>query len=156
MSLNASFTVSIWFFCSHPPSSHFLEPNCNLYSFQSFWCVFNTAMLVRTSRMCERCRTKSSNVIVHVSVIFPRMYFSTIRRGWTAITGLKRYWDFRLYRQFSFLPVSGTLSGGSGLVVTQGTSTFTSCAGLSRGLGLLLLPLLLKKQVNKVTVPLNL
>lgn len=153
MSLNASFTVSVWFFCSHPPTSHFLEPDSKLYSFQAFWCIFNTATLVRTSRMCERCRTKSTNVTVHMSVILPHMYFSTSRRGWTAITGLERYWDLRLSGQFSFLLVSGTLPGASGLAGTQGTSTFASCAGLA--LGLLLL-LLLKKQVNEVTVPLNL
>lgn len=38
-----------------------------------------TAALVRSSKMRERYRTKSTNVIVHVSVTFLHTYFSTVK-----------------------------------------------------------------------------
>lgn len=88
---------------------------------------FNTAALVRSSKMRERYRTKSTNVIVHVSVTFLHTYFSTIRccshqkrlncyNRPEKVLGLQTLW------QLSFLLMSGILSGSSGLLVTQGTS----------------------------------
>lgn len=158
MSLNASFTVSSWFFYSHPPASHFLEPGSELSSFQPFWCIFNTATLVRTSKMHERDRTKSTHVTVHVSVIFLHVYFSTVRccshqKRLNCCNRSKKVLGLQTLWQFSFLLMSGILPGSSGLVVTQGTSIlhlvpwpfpwFAVAAAV------------IKNQVNKVMVLLN-
>lgn len=135
MSLNASFTVSTWFFYSHPPTSDFLEPDSKLIvskqwdvaSFQPFWCIFNTAALVRTSKMRERCRTKSTNVIVHKSVTFLHTCFSAIRccshqKRRNCYNRPEKVLGLQTRQQFSFLLMSGILPGSSGLLVTQGTS----------------------------------
>ena len=77
--------------------------------------------------MCERDRTKSTNVIVHVSVIFLHVYFSTVRccshqEGLNCCNRPKKVLGLQTLWQFSFLLMSGILPGSSGLVVRQGTS----------------------------------
>lgn len=88
---------------------------------------FNTAALVRTSKMRERCRTKSTNVIVHKSVTFLHTCFSAIRccshqKRPNCYNRPEKVLGLQTRQQFSFLLMSGILPGSSGLLVTQGTS----------------------------------